>query len=264
MGRRFASFEAGSPRPPGFNSSPLRGGRDAAENPSRDGTTPTSRRYARARPRWPAIRAPAWCPASLVITLLNGGCGHEDLRCFTPVPLLGRLRPAVRPAATRPSGSRPRRPGRPTTSRRSADDQYRITMAVAGFTPDEIELIQHDTTLLVVGPEDGPGGRAAVPAPRHRGSRRSARPSTSPTTSRSLGASLGERAAHRRPQARGARGPEAAPHRHRRRHGHRPDRTTRRPGSPEAEPAEAQDSPERQGRTRQAPSARGRGQPEAA
>lgn len=32
-----------------------------------------------------------------------------------------------------------------------ADDQYRITMALAGFTQDEIELTQHDTTLLVSG-----------------------------------------------------------------------------------------------------------------
>ncbi len=32
-----------------------------------------------------------------------------------------------------------------------ADDQYRITMAVAGFSADEIDLTQHETTLLVVG-----------------------------------------------------------------------------------------------------------------
>ena len=32
-----------------------------------------------------------------------------------------------------------------------ADDQYRITMAVAGFTPDEIDLTQHENALLVVG-----------------------------------------------------------------------------------------------------------------
>jgi len=31
------------------------------------------------------------------------------------------------------------------------DDQYRITMAVAGFTPDEIELVQQENTLLVAG-----------------------------------------------------------------------------------------------------------------
>jgi molecular chaperone IbpA len=32
-----------------------------------------------------------------------------------------------------------------------AEDAYRITMAVAGFSPNEIELTQHDTTLLVAG-----------------------------------------------------------------------------------------------------------------
>src|SRR4051812_44020755 len=36
-----------------------------------------------------------------------------------------------------------------------AEDQYRITMAVAGFTPDEIELNQHDTALLVSGQRKG-------------------------------------------------------------------------------------------------------------
>ena len=39
--------------------------------------------------------------------------------------------------------------GRPTTSRSSGDDHYRITMAVAGFTPEEIELAQQENTLLV-------------------------------------------------------------------------------------------------------------------
>ncbi len=32
-----------------------------------------------------------------------------------------------------------------------AEDQYRITMAVAGFSPDEIELTQHENALVVVG-----------------------------------------------------------------------------------------------------------------
>ena len=31
------------------------------------------------------------------------------------------------------------------------EDQYRITMAVAGFSPDEIELVQQESTLLVNG-----------------------------------------------------------------------------------------------------------------
>ncbi|MFL5531080.1 MAG: Hsp20 family protein, partial [Gemmatimonadales bacterium] len=31
------------------------------------------------------------------------------------------------------------------------DDQYRITMAVAGFSPDEIEITQKENVLLVAG-----------------------------------------------------------------------------------------------------------------
>ena len=36
-----------------------------------------------------------------------------------------------------------------------SEDAYRITMAVAGFAQDEIELTQHDTTLLVSGQRKG-------------------------------------------------------------------------------------------------------------
>ncbi|MER2265084.1 Hsp20 family protein [Methylobacterium oxalidis] len=39
-----------------------------------------------------------------------------------------------------------------------AEDQYRITMAVAGFSPEEIELTQHDTALLVSGQKRGQEG----------------------------------------------------------------------------------------------------------
>ena len=46
-----------------------------------------------------------------------------------------------------------------------ADDQYRITMAVAGFAPDEIELTQHNTTLLVSGQRKGADERQYL----HRG-----------------------------------------------------------------------------------------------
>jgi molecular chaperone IbpA len=48
------------------------------------------------------------------------------------------------------------------------EDQYRITMAVAGFAPEEIQLVQQESTLVVTGqkhPE--PDGRAG-PAQRHR------------------------------------------------------------------------------------------------
>src|SRR3954447_2840726 len=39
----------------------------------------------------------------------------------------------------------------PYNIERLGEDQYRITMAVAGFTPEEIELIQQENTLVVVG-----------------------------------------------------------------------------------------------------------------
>ena len=42
---------------------------------------------------------------------------------------------------------------------RTGDDQYRITMALAGFSPQEIELLQQEGTLIITGqkasePED--------------------------------------------------------------------------------------------------------------
>ena len=39
----------------------------------------------------------------------------------------------------------------PYNIEKSGDDQYRITMAVAGFSPDEIELTQNGSSLLVTG-----------------------------------------------------------------------------------------------------------------
>jgi len=39
----------------------------------------------------------------------------------------------------------------PYNIEKAGDDQYRITMAVAGFSPDEIELTQHEHALLVTG-----------------------------------------------------------------------------------------------------------------
>ena len=39
----------------------------------------------------------------------------------------------------------------PYNIEKAGDDQYRITMAVAGFSPDEIEMTQHQNALLVTG-----------------------------------------------------------------------------------------------------------------
>ena len=49
---------------------------------------------------------------------------------------------------------------------RVEDDTYRITMAVAGFAPDEIDLTQHDTTLLVTGQRKSSEGERQL---LHRG-----------------------------------------------------------------------------------------------
>ena len=39
----------------------------------------------------------------------------------------------------------------PYNVERISEDDYRITMALAGFSPDEIELVQKENTLLVAG-----------------------------------------------------------------------------------------------------------------
>jgi molecular chaperone IbpA len=39
----------------------------------------------------------------------------------------------------------------PYNIEKTDDDRYRITMAVAGFSPDEIELVQQENVLLVAG-----------------------------------------------------------------------------------------------------------------
>jgi molecular chaperone IbpA len=39
----------------------------------------------------------------------------------------------------------------PYNIEKTGEDQYRITMMVAGLTPDEIELVQQENTLLVTG-----------------------------------------------------------------------------------------------------------------
>ena len=49
---------------------------------------------------------------------------------------------------------------------RVEDDAYRITLAVAGFGPDEIDLTQHDTTLLVTGQRKSSAGERQL---LHRG-----------------------------------------------------------------------------------------------
>jgi molecular chaperone IbpA len=39
----------------------------------------------------------------------------------------------------------------PYNIEKKGEDQYRITITIAGFTPDEIELVQHGPTLFITG-----------------------------------------------------------------------------------------------------------------
>ena len=58
----------------------------------------------------------------------------------------------------------------PYNIERTGEDDYRITMALAGFSPDEIELVQKETTLFVAGHKNN-GGQAEQPSAEvlHRG-----------------------------------------------------------------------------------------------
>jgi molecular chaperone IbpA len=53
------------------------------------------------------------------------------------------------------TGARPDWP--PYNIERKGEDQYQITMAIAGFGPNEIELTQHGNTLSVTGQKAEPG-----------------------------------------------------------------------------------------------------------
>ena len=39
----------------------------------------------------------------------------------------------------------------PYNIEKTGEDQYRVTMAVAGFTPEEIQVVQQESTLLISG-----------------------------------------------------------------------------------------------------------------
>jgi len=54
----------------------------------------------------------------------------------------------------------------PYNIEKSGEDQYRITMAVAGFSPDEIEVTHQDNNLVVVGRKQGEPEQVEV---LHRG-----------------------------------------------------------------------------------------------
>ena len=103
----------------------------------------------------------------------------------------------------------------PYNIERLGENEYRITMAVAGFSEDELKIDVKEQTLNVRArrrPREG----APVPASRHRHPR--VRPTLPPRRPcRGQGRRPQGRPAPRRPRAQRARAAEAAHHRHRQR-----------------------------------------------
>src|SRR5829696_1477314 len=101
----------------------------------------------------------------------------------------------------------------PYNIEKQGEDQYRITMAVAGFSPEEIQLVQQETTLIITGqkhPEpEGVEVLHRARDPRLQAELRSRR------SREGRGRQPRQRAPDHRAEARGSRGVEAAPDRDR-------------------------------------------------
>jgi molecular chaperone IbpA len=78
--------------------------------------------------------------------LLHGGCGYANFRFYSLLSLHSWLRPALDLLDKSIRSDWP-----PYNIEKKGEDQYRITMTIAGFAPNEIELVQHGGTLLVTG-----------------------------------------------------------------------------------------------------------------
>ncbi len=102
-------------------------------------------------------------PVPLVPMLLNGGCGYEELR---PVPPLRRSTVGFDRLIDLIDDS-VRWEGEdhypPYDIVRTGEDAYRITLAVAGFKPEEIGITAQRNLMTVTRPQ----GRPRVPVPGH-------------------------------------------------------------------------------------------------
>src|SRR3954447_20394214 len=89
--------------------------------------------------------------AARVHVASQGGCGDEDrVRLQPAVPLDRWLRPDVRPSAARDA----RRRGRELPAydiERTGENSYRVTLAVAGFKPDDLNVVAQQNMLVVTG-----------------------------------------------------------------------------------------------------------------
>ena len=85
----------------------------------------------------------------LVTILLFGGSGYAHLRLLSPLAFDHRFRSPFRPRGIRPAGERG--PLSPYNIERLGDDSYQISLAVAGFSPEEISITAEQNVVTIEG-----------------------------------------------------------------------------------------------------------------
>ena len=79
--------------------------------------------------------------------LLLGGSGYAHCRFFAPVPVGHRLRPPFRPRGSRPTRGRGNYP--PYNIERLDENRFQISVALAGFKPEEVDLTVEQNILTL-------------------------------------------------------------------------------------------------------------------
>ena len=114
------------------------------------------------------------------------------------------------------------------------DDSYRITLAVAGFKREEIEIVAHQNMLTITGRRGEDRGKDGNYLHMGIATRAFERRFELADFVRVTGADLSRRPAPHRARPRDPRGDEAAQDRHRRRRSRRRSRRAARPSSARA------------------------------
>jgi molecular chaperone IbpA len=77
--------------------------------------------------------------------LLKGGCGYENLRSVSHLAFDRRIRPPIEP------GRHDKQHYPLYDIERTGEDQYQISLALAGFTPEDVTVTAEQSTLTVAG-----------------------------------------------------------------------------------------------------------------
>ena len=99
----------------------------------------------------------------LVTILLPGGSGYAHCRFFSPLPVDHRLRPPFRPCRSAQRAAEETYP--PYNIERLDENRFQISVALAGFTPDEIALTAEQNVLTLEGRKSEKEGKTFM----HRG-----------------------------------------------------------------------------------------------